>query len=177
MGPRDAGPGNHFQESGRNFPRFFETSREGKTGGRMAKGEAVPRTATQRLFRPGCRLIVLSSKQVRMGGSGLHPGEEERIERTETHGAGKSFDRLFRLTQVDFGPSTLVPRQRKVRIQHDRAIEQRGTFINLAGYKGQRMPSLSERKRILVAQQRSAPRQARCLSNHFGWRQPAPDHL
>ena len=112
-----------------------------------------------------------------MGGSGLHPGEEERIERTETHGAGKSFDRLFRLTQEDFSPSTLVPRQRKVRIQHDRAIEQRGTFINLAGYKGQRIPSLSERKRILVAQQRSAPRQARCLSNHFGWQQPAPDHL
>ena len=102
----------------------------------------------------------MSSKQVRISGSGLHPGEEERIERTETHGAGKSFDRQFRLTQVDFCPSTLAPRQRKVRIQHDRAIEQRGTFINLAGYKGQRMPSLSERKRILVASSARAARSA-----------------
>ena len=124
----------------------------------MAKGEAVPRTATQRLFRPGCRLIVLSSKQIRMGSSGLHPGQEDRIERTEAHGAGKSFDRLFRLTQADFAPSTLVPGQRKVRIQRDRAIEQRGTFINLAGHQGQRIPSLRERNRVLAAQQRRAKR-------------------
>src|SRR5215470_5514430 len=133
LGQRDADLGKHFQESSRDFPRFFETSREGKTGGRSAKGAGVPRSATKRLFRPRCRLIVLSNKQVRMCGSRLHPREEKRVERIKTHGAGKSFDRMFGLTQVDLGPSTLVPRQRKIRIEHDRAIEQRGAFINLAG--------------------------------------------
>src|SRR5215469_3694626 len=85
------------------------------------------------------------------GGKVLHENHQ-RIERAEPHGTRQVLDPYVRIAKTGSQQPAGAPGSCQVRIERKRAINQRGTFLKLAGNVAKRESAERERDRIVLAQ-------------------------
>jgi hypothetical protein len=53
----------------------------------------------------------------------------QRIKRAQAYGACEAFDRLYRLAEPVFNPTTTEPRLGQIGIENERAIDKAGCYL------------------------------------------------
>ena len=75
-----------------------------------------------------------------------------RIKWAQAHGTREALDRQFRLAEEVFYPAAETPCLGRIGIEHKRAIDQGGAYLEIANNKRQRPPAGGERDRVILAQ-------------------------
>src|SRR5579859_6843703 len=75
-----------------------------------------------------------------------------QLKRTQAHGMFEALDGLVRLTKPQFDPGALTPCKRKVRVEHERTVDQIDAAIEIADHVGQHRPSYRESEGVFGAQ-------------------------
>ena len=65
-----------------------------------------------------------------MRGPGLHSCHK-RIKWAQAHDTRKALDRQFRLAEKDFYPAAVIPCPGRIGIEHKRAIDQGGAYLEI----------------------------------------------
>ena len=129
-------------------PRVLQTTDAGVTRSGHTVGAQERWVFPAHLFRQLPSLIMPAGVEMSDCCEVLHE-DHQRIERAEPHSARQVLDPRVRIAKTGSQQAAGAPSGCQVRVQHKRAIDQRGTFFKLAGNIAKRKPAKRQRDRIL----------------------------
>jgi hypothetical protein len=120
--------GIELAQQGEIFRCVGGSSEESRTRDGDARGRLHERVALQRLLGPAKGFVVVAGGEVGERHAGVYH-EHQRIDRAKPHRLLQVLDRDFGLAEPDANEAALDERQRPIRIQVERALDQGGPGV------------------------------------------------